>query len=766
MSSRILESDLPANERASSLQTLDRALELFCEVSQLVTSMPPADFLKLVPDKTCAMLSAPVCILWELDKQTDKFKVIGTAGKVDKQYKRIELSLDEPNVQRLLAHRGAKALRNVTESPIYAHLAAAQSMGWVSLLSTPLRVGTDLVGLLDVYSYDERLFTTWEKNLLAAFASLAADSLQKAELLRENQYKLSDSRRLEKLTEVMLEMTEQRHVEDLLWQLLNASLSLVNQSRGSITRTDYKTGEQVIVEASEKRLKGRRLEFRKGIIGQAVAMARPVREDNVLQNQNYMMSWDDTRAELAIPILISNARVRIGHKIESKSKLIGVLNLESPQVGAFSESDENCLWVLARYAALVIERIEFDQKLEELRRIEKRIAGNRDFDQTIRLILEGIMDTLKYEMVNISLVVSENNSVETKYIEGLSEADAEEFKRMAKHSLGGNDIQARIVESRTIEVLDVGDARFDLAITRRFNLDQMVRVFIPMIGPASNQVIGTVEAGYQRQYRQYIYEQDIQVLKSFVEHAVQSLEQSKPGLIERFSHELKSPIVGIRSHVSLLQKRISILPGDLISNKFDDILADCDILLQQVRNLEFFLGRDSLSSGKNEGVEKTVVFRDIVMKALKQLKPLVKERGFEWSKVTWRSSDATKIIIWVNKATLSQVVFNLLANAIKYAEDDSKHFKLLVKADEDEKNFILSFADWGIGVRKELKEKVFDWGFRSPEAIDRNVSGTGVGLTIAREIMRGIGGDLKLVKNYKPTEFHLILPKKLQEAPK
>jgi signal transduction histidine kinase len=101
-----------------------------------------------------------------------------------------------------------------------------------------------------------------------------------------------------------------------------------------------------------------------------------------------------------------------------------------------------------------------------------------------------------------------------------------------------------------------------------------------------------------------------------------------------------------------------------------------------------------------------------------------------------------------------------------HAEPDADIFNARVSVATDNQYFILRFLDWGIGVKQGLEDKIFDEGFRAPEAIGSNVTGTGLGLTIARKIIRELGGDLTLVRRYKPTEFQLLLPKKLQGEPK
>ena len=55
---------------------------------------------------------------------------------------------------------------------------------------------------------------------------------------------------------------------------------------------------------------------------------------------------------------------------------------------------------------------------------------------------------------------------------------------------------------------------------------------------------------------------------------------------------------------------------------------------------------------------------------------------------------------------------------------------------------------------------------KTPQAIDRNVSGSGLGLTISKKIMRQLSGELVLFNSYKPTEFQILLPKKLMEIPR
>ena len=376
--------------------------------------------------------------------------------------------------------------------------------------------------------------------------------------------------------------------------------------------------------------------------------------------------------------------------------------------------------------------------------------------------MEGITETLGYEYVNISLVSKELDQIKTKYLKGLPKGDVEIFKKMAVHSLQSSDIQAEIVKHKKIEVPLQYDKRFDQNIYKRFGQENIIRIFIPMLTPSDGNVIGTIEAGYNRNFRNHIYERDVQILDDFINYAMVALEQKRKVLLDRASHELTAPVVGIKNNANFLQRRIRQLDHDYIQRKLSDIIMDCEILILEIEEIEHILGRPS----PKQKIQRTLVYRDIIIKTINQLKPLIAEKEFDYSKIHYDPQDIPKINIFVDPALLGKVVYNLLINSIKYSKSDPDQFAIFINVEENRDYFIIRVRDWGIGIEKEYIDKVFEEGFRTPEAIQKNVSGSGLGLMISRKIMRELGGDLILVNNYTPTEFQMILPKKLKEYPR
>jgi signal transduction histidine kinase len=283
-----------------------------------------------------------------------------------------------------------------------------------------------------------------------------------------------------------------------------------------------------------------------------------------------------------------------------------------------------------------------------------------------------------------------------------------------------------------------------------------------MISPNDNRVLGVVEACHRKTHWQYIYEQDVQTLRGFVDYATRALEHGERDLLEKIRHELTAPITGIRNNAGFLGRRFTKLAESLIQTKLADILADCEIMMYQVRKLQYVFDLGIPTFDKRRS---TLVVRDIIIKTINQLKPLAREKGAAPSQIRYRNEDIPKIQIYVDREKLNQVVYNLLINAIKYAGDVPSTFNIFITVDETQSDFIVIFRDWGIGIESGYEEKIFERGFRTPDAVRHHITGTGLGLTIAREIARELGGDVRLARNRQPTEFHLILPKSLQEAP-
>jgi len=719
---------------------------------------PFQELLEVAAQKACELLQTPVCVVWMLDERRQKLTVVAASPNVDREYRKLELSLENPGVSHLLRKHKVGHLIDVSvPHRNFIHNKEAAANGWVSLLTAPMHVQDELIGVLDVYTTTKRQFEPWERALLGIFANQVAQAIRQAE----------DRPKLDLLLKTLDEISAASDEDDLLRLILDRALELVRSDRGCISRVDWRSGSLSVVcvrgEGYDPAV-GDSVSVGVGITGTALQQEKPIWVADVRDWSGiYYPFWADTLSQLAVPILIERAAVRARTNVQYAAKPLGVLNVDSPHRAAFTAFDQYCLWTIARHAASIIDRLEFDKKLEEVSRVESAIATKADRDEIIQGFLDAITHIWGYEYVNLSFVQPELGIIRTHEVRGIAPEKRAAFLRRANHALGSNDIQAHICRSKQIEVPDQFDERFDRNIFEAFDHRNLIRVFVPMIVSPDNRVEGTVEAGYQRGFRKHIYERDVRALKGLVDYATLALEQTKKRLLDRISHELNAPLVGIRSNASFLRHRINELTPFKVGRKLEDIISDSDLLLWQVRQFEFFLGRVPPVSK----VEATSVFRDVVLKIVNQLAAVVeRDYGLSSKRISIdAAAGAGMKPLYADRGKLNQVVYNLLINAVKYAGENKEQFTIRIGFEQDLREYRIRFMDYGIGIDKGLEERVFDDGFRAPAAERLIVNGSGLGLYISRKLVREIGGDLRLVHLRNPTEFQVILPRSLEEDP-
>jgi signal transduction histidine kinase/putative methionine-R-sulfoxide reductase with GAF domain len=564
-----------------------------------------------------------------------------------------------------------------------------------------------------------------------------------------------------RLVKIFFELTEAQDIDRLMEILLDGALSLVNAQHGSIYRLDYRTGEMKIVHS--RPIEGKKLvdkEWEEGVIGLALKSYEVQSIPDVTADywqKIYVTDWEGMGSEIALPIIRDNIPVRVKTDVSKEGrKRIGVLNIESKNKNAFNDEQVGFLTHLVQFAAIIIENLESDMKLAQLRTIEKEIAdSNKDYEQIINLVIKSIIDILIFDVVNVSIVDFENNTISSRYIEGVPRSKKEDFLQRASHSLSSNDI-AHIVREKKIEVPEYNDDRLDKPLADDFDHKKLVRVFIPMIESANELAIGSVECGYEREYREFIYERDVQILEAFVSKATEALEQRRKSSLEVIAHELRNPILGIRNHADrLLRNWKNGLRTDQIDAKLADIKTDAEILFYQVRQLEVAMGINTYPGLK---IEEVVISNEIT-KVFTQLKREMKTRGFIDTGLNYQFDDQTKkIIILTNRSSLNQIIYNLLLNSIKYAEEDKDKFKIRIKLEKNRSNGLrIRFQDYGIGIKEEEKDEIFKPGFRGSETKNRE-QGAGVGLSVCKDLITKLGGDIIVYQLKQPTEFQLIIP--------
>ena len=204
--------------------------------------------------------------------------------------------------------------------------------------------------------------------------------------------------------------------------------------------------------------------------------------------------------------------------------------------------------------------------------------------------------------------------------------------------------------------------------------------------------------------------------------------EKKTSFVSNVSHELKTPLTSIRLCAEMLSEGRA--KDDAAKERYLGVITkESERLTRLVDNVLDF-GR--LEQNRRKYDLADVDLRDVVRDAAESQRSRVEAAGMELSVEV----AAEEVIRRVDRDAVSQIVVNLVDNAVKYAADGKR---LDVKVDS---NGAVTVADRGPGIPRRDRERVFERFYRCDDSLAAKSSGSGLGLSIARRLAEGMGGSL------------------------
>ena len=231
----------------------------------------------------------------------------------------------------------------------------------------------------------------------------------------------------------------------------------------------------------------------------------------------------------------------------------------------------------------------------------------------------------------------------------------------------------------------------------------------------------------------------------------QKAKQMQEQFLANMSHEIRTPMNGIKGMTDLLRETS-------LSDKQKDITG---LIKRSIDNLMFIIN-DILDFSKIQAgmlrIEKIdLSIKEVVNSAAFLFAHRLKAKGLE---LHVKLSPEIPDRLMGDPHRLNQVLTNLLSNAIKFT--DSGNIRVLVDLHEKSAdNVVLSFtiADTGIGIPADSVAHIFDSFSQAGSDTSRRDGGTGLGLTICKQLVNLQGGDIKVRSEVgKGSEFHFHLP--------
>lgn len=232
--------------------------------------------------------------------------------------------------------------------------------------------------------------------------------------------------------------------------------------------------------------------------------------------------------------------------------------------------------------------------------------------------------------------------------------------------------------------------------------------------------------------------------------------EQKTGFVANVSHELKTPLTSIRMYAEMLQSG-RVTSEEKQAHYLNVIVHQTRRLTRLVNNVLQF-GR--LEKGKLKYHLQPIDARLLLLAVIDDFSARVEETGAE---ITVDPEPAEVI---ADRDALEQVFINLLDNALKYGGDDQGRIQIRCRGQVRGTFYEILFEDGGPGIPASLREKVFSKFFRVDNRLTSEVGGSGIGLSIARLMVRGMDGELKCVAgNRGGACFQVTLPLAQEREP-
>uniref|UniRef100_UPI000A94FA9C sensor histidine kinase n=1 Tax=Mycolicibacterium mucogenicum TaxID=56689 RepID=UPI000A94FA9C len=211
---------------------------------------------------------------------------------------------------------------------------------------------------------------------------------------------------------------------------------------------------------------------------------------------------------------------------------------------------------------------------------------------------------------------------------------------------------------------------------------------------------------------------------------VEQLDQSRRQLVAWVSHDLRTPLAGMRAMAGALEEGVVDDPAEYIRQIRDQV----DSVNGMVDGL-FELSK--IQSGMLKLSKEPVVLLDLVSDVVSDMQALAATRGI---RIT--HAGMADVVLHADAGELSRVVANLLVNSIRHAPEHSEIEVSAQRLDGD--RIVLTVLDQGPGVQSQDLGRMFDMGWRGTAARtpEGGGAGAGIGLAIVRGIVEAHGGEV------------------------
>ena len=236
----------------------------------------------------------------------------------------------------------------------------------------------------------------------------------------------------------------------------------------------------------------------------------------------------------------------------------------------------------------------------------------------------------------------------------------------------------------------------------------------------------------------------------------QQIEQSRKEMIAGVAHDLRTPLTSVKGYVEGLMDGIANTP----EKQQQYLKTIYTSTLNMERLLDELLTVSRLELGNIELDMKPVNINDFLGDCAEELDAELSSQGFDF---TYTNNCDDDFEVMLDTDRFQRVIYNIVSNSLKYAKKDVKG-KIELNAQTYQKAVIITLADNGIGLEGENLTRIFESFYRADPARTRTSEGSGIGLSVARQIAELHGGKIWATgKEGKGLTILISLPRATEE---
>ncbi len=646
-----------------------------------------------------------------------------------------------------------------------------------ALLAVPLVSGGRIFGTLQLRAEHVGHFTQQDLDTTVAIAAAAAPAVENAILVDSQRDEANERQALLDLGNVIVsslnvESVFQRFAH-LVSRIIPADRVAVNTLNpdGATYTERYTDGIAV-----KERAPGDVVDLEGTITKAVVERGAPITIDVCDEAKQQEVLKDFPGLAPAVDVGLCSF---LSAPMVSEGKNIGSVHVRSSQPFAYKPKHIELIQQVASFTASAIAKSDLLLQLEResrertvLAEIGRITASSLDFGDVFELVAEQVNKLVPAERVVVTTVDEEAGTITDKYVSG-TELPGWDLNSEGR-SIVGNPTEPVVKERRAIIVFN---EEVDPVTPEGLRVSREVGLLSAMYAPliSDDRLIGTLNVkttaphAYSQSDLDALRRAAIQiagaVAASDLHHEalrlaeaesenreLQKVNQAKSEFLSTVSHELKTPLTSMMAFANILKKNRN---GNLSEREIGQI----EVIERNGHNLTSLITDlvdvSRVDAGNLKLNPSQFDLKEVLKQVAESVQPLAASKGQQLS-VDVPDGD---VQIVADAERISQVVLNLVSNAVKYSPEDTEVRMVLT---QDGAEVELSVIDEGIGISPTDMSQLFTAFFRADNPETRAQSGTGLGLVIARSIAELHGGQVTVhSKLGAGSTFTLNLPVEL-----